>query len=122
MGPYTLIPGSPQALQLKATSGTGGILFLKGQSRNVTLYIEGDGTISTGTLILEEAYYDLNQGVYAGTWSQLPGSVPIDLTVLTGGAQQAVHIVDYSIWALRARIGTSVTGANGSISVWAWGN
>jgi hypothetical protein len=123
MGPYCLVPSLPQQLHDAATTGNGGIFLPHGQTARVTLAIQGAGTISTGVLSIEEAYWkDLDGSgpdpVYAGTWSVIQS---VTLTALTGGAQQVVHVTG-SVWALRARITTNVTGSGGSVSVWAWGN
>jgi hypothetical protein len=118
-GPYTLIPGI-QALHLAQTAGNGGILYPRGLTRAVTVVIQGTGTTSGGTLQIEEAYYDLPSGdpVYGGTWSAI-GSV-INASSVSGAVQSVVHITG-SVYALRVRIVTTITGG-GTISVWAWGN
>ena len=81
---------------------------------NVTIYLKGEGTISAGTLIVEEADY---VDAYAGSWSDITGDVPIDCTEVTGGAQKAYQVPIGAYGYLRARIGTTISGAGGSISV-----
>ena len=116
----SLSPGSPQLLQAAATAtGDGGILLLRGQCGRVTIALQSVGTTSGGTVQIEEAYYDPDGPVYAGTWSAL--GTAIAASSFTGGAQTVVHIQDYSIWALRVRVATTITGG-GSVTVWAWGN
>lgn len=116
---YSLSPGSPQTLQSAATTGTGGILLIRGQCERVTVVLESSGTTSGGAVTIEEAYYPDDGLVYAGTWSTI-GSA-INASSFTGGAQLAVHILDQSIWALRVRISSNITGG-GTISAYAWGN
>ena len=115
----TLSPASPQKLHAAATSGNGGILVLHGQCQNVTIDFESAGTTSGGTLVIEEAYYDPNGPVSAATWSQLGSDVAA--SGFSGTAKQTVHIVGYSIWALRVRISSAITGG-GTVTVTAWGS
>ncbi len=81
---------------------------------NITLYLKGAGTISAGTLIVEEADY---VGATTDVWSDITGSVPIDCTEVSGGEQKAYQVPIGAYGYLRARIGTSIAGAGGSISV-----
>lgn len=117
----TLAPGSPMALQTAATSGTGGILVLSGQCTQWTFSLIGSGTISGGTILLEEApYYDLDdEPVASVTWSLLPGGT-ITASNLTGGVSQLAHYRGSS-WAVRARISSAITGG-GTVTIRAWGN
>lgn len=118
-----IVPTSPELLidaQDTAADATAqGILLLLGQCSQVTVVLQSDDTTSGGTIVIEEAYYTPTDKPYTGTWSQI-GST-INASAFTGGAQQVIHIVGYSIWALRVRIATDITGG-GSISCWAWGN
>lgn len=116
---YTLTPNQPQILHSATVTGNGGILLLRGHCERVTIALQSDGTTSGGTLTIEEAYYDPEGPVYAGTWSTL-GSV-INASAFTGTAQSIVHIVDYSVWALRVWISSDITGG-GTVTVVAWGN
>lgn len=88
---------------------------------NLTIYLKGDGTIATGTVIIEEA--DFAQGYSAGTetWSAVTGASPLDCTMVSGGAQQAYQLPIGVYHYVRARIGTTVTGG-GSVSVVLCGN
>ncbi len=92
------------------------VLF-KGQTARVTVAVQGVGTISAGVLTIEEAYTGDDPG-YSGTWSLI---TTVDLTTLSTGKQAIVHIAG-SVWALRTRISTGVTGSGGSVTTWAWGN
>ena len=114
----TLSPTSPQVLQAAATTGTGGILLVKGQCQNVTLCLESAGTTSGGTVSIEEAYFDVNGPSYGGTWSVLQA---VNASTFSGTAQVMVHVVGYSIWALRVRISSNITGG-GTITVTGWGS
>lgn len=121
----SLTAGTPLLMQdAQTATGPGRTLQIAGRSQNVTLVVQCAGTISTGIITVEEAYYPLDGSApYAGTWSNaLGGTTTIDLTALTGGAQQHYHFQNYSIWALRARISTAVTGSGGSVTVWGWAN
>lgn len=117
----SLTPGSPLTLLSTATATTtpATILLLKGQSQEITIVLQSTGTTSGGTVQIEEAYFAHDANPYAGTWSPL-GSA-ISASTFTGGAQQVVHIVGYSCWAVRVRIVTTITGG-GSITAFGWGN
>ncbi len=110
-------PFSPMTLMNAVTTGTGGILLVAGDSERLTISVLGSGTISGGTLILEESYYNPEGPVSAGTWSQL---VSVTASTLSGGVEQIYHF-PASIWAVRARISSNITGG-GTITVTAWGN
>lgn len=113
----SLTPGTPLQLQNAATTGNGQILRLRGCTQNLTIVLQSTDTTSGGAVQIEEAYFRDDENAYSGTWSPL-GSA-INASSFTGGAQQHVHIQNYSIWALRVRISSDITGG-GSISVWAW--
>lgn len=120
-------PTGPLTLLTNVTAtGSSVILPVHGACKIVTIVVQGNGTISAGTLVLEEAYFAPVDGVpYPGTWSALPvdsaGNASIDLTDLSGGAQQVFHYPG-SMWAVRARLTDAVTGTGGSVTVTAWGN
>jgi len=99
--------------------------------QTVTVYVTGYGTISTGTLLIEEADYDGpgnsgGQGAekpFEGTWSLVQ---TLDLTAVTGGSttgkQIAYHVPSsapgfYAYSYLRARFSVDITGASGSATV-----
>lgn len=125
--PYTTVPVAYVKLLSDATTGTGGVLLLKGQNARVTVAFQGSGTITTGAIIIEEAFYEdlpSNGGVGAvagpqptGTWSAIQ---TVTGTAMTTGAQQVVHVTA-SAWAIRTRISTAI-GGGGSVSAWAYGN
>lgn len=74
--------------------------------------IVGTGTISSGTVVLEENGQDPN---YAGTWSQITS---ISASTLTGGASQVVHI-EGSMVFVRWRISVAI-GGGGSVAGFAY--
>lgn len=90
----------------------------------LTVYVTAVGTISTGTLLIEEADWNPDTETdFGGTWSTVQ---TIDLTALTGasapGNQTAYHIPTSApgsyAWAfVRARISVAVTGTGGSVKV-----
>lgn len=92
-----------------ANATTGLSVDLQGASA-LTFYVVGTGTISGGTLVLEEAAtYD-----YTGTWSQI---TTITLSTISGGATVAYHAQTPAAWiAVRPRLSAAVTGG-GSIQV-----
>lgn len=92
------------------------------QVRDITAWVIGSGTISTGTLIFEEAYY--NAGWESGNapsvstptvWSQLPNA-SIACTEVTTGAQKAYQLPPGKYAYVRPRLSAAVTGG-GSITV-----
>lgn len=100
-----------------ATTGTSGSQACHGFS-NLTIYVDGQGTISGGTLVIEEAWWNAaRENTYAGTWSQI-GTV--DLTDVSGGAQLAYHAGgsggSFAYANVRVRVSSDVTGG-GTISV-----
>ncbi len=116
--PYSLIPGVVK-LQDAATTGNGGILYMRGGSARLTVVLQSTGTTSGGTVSIEEAYYNLDAGdpVYAGTWSVIQS---VNANSFTGTVQLVEHYVG-SYWAVRVRISSTITGG-GTVSAWAWGN
>ena len=89
-------------------SGTSTVMD-PGQRDTLSVAVIGNGTITGGTLVLEEAY-QVPGTTYAGTWSQL---LSISATALSGGAQQVTHLVPSSLVSVRARITSSITGGGG---------
>ncbi len=79
----------------------------------LSFYIRGIGTVSTGTLLIEEADFTPSENDYAGTWSQITS---IALSTVTGGAQVAYHLTDTSYGMVRVRVSVAVTGG-GSVTV-----
>lgn len=78
----------------------------------LSFYLRGQGTISGGTLLIEEADWGPNEAPYSGTPSLI---ATVTLSALSGGAQQAYHIVDSSYGRVRVRVSSPVTGG-GSVS------
>lgn len=91
-----------------ATTGTGTPVNVPITSDHLYIVVLGAGTISAGTLILEEAH----DPEYAGLWSQLQS---IDLTTLTGADALIIHI-NATFRAVRARLSADVTGG-GNVTV-----
>lgn len=109
------------ALLTAATTGTGttiadcsGMVWLKA-------YLKGTGTISAGTIVLEEAdYFGAGAGgvtpnpVWPGGWSAI--GTPISCADAASGAQKA-YVLPISAYAsVRARFTADVTGG-GSIDL-----
>lgn len=84
----------------------------------LTVYATGTGTISSGTLVVEEADWDPfdSAQVFSGTWSAIPGATILG-TAVSAGAQQALHLPAPSAYAwLRVRLSVAV-GGGGTMSV-----
>lgn len=113
MSTATALPTGQLVTLLSAVTAitTKAAVVIPTEYKTITIFIIGVGTISAGTLVIEES----DNVDYAGTWSQI-GSA-IDLTALTGGAQQVVHIAVSNFFALQVRLSVGVTGANGSVTV-----
>ena len=90
------------------TTGTSPSVVIPSTKKNPVIQVTGSGTITGGTIILEEAF----DPAYAGTWSQLAS---ITASTLTGGVIQNYHFLG-SLVAVRARISSDITGG-GKISV-----
>lgn len=79
----------------------------------VTFWIKGTGTTSSGVVTLEEADYDpKTTKVYDGTWSSI---TTVNASDVSGGKQKAVHYSANSHW-VRPRISTAI-GGGGTIAV-----
>jgi hypothetical protein len=78
--------------------------------KNHTIYITGTGTISGGTVTIEEAA----DATYAGGTWQIIGAA-INATNATAGAMSITHFTQSSL-AIRARISAAITGG-GSVQV-----
>lgn len=121
MGPYTLCPQAPLKLLDAATSGNGSVFRPAGAVARVTIVLQSTGTTSGGTISIEECFYPdigTSPGVeYAGTWSVIQA---VSASTFSGGAQIVVH-VQGSVWALRTRVSSNITGG-GSVTTWAYGN
>lgn len=109
----------PQRLHDAVTTGNGAIYQPRGQNTTTSIALQGTGTTSGGVITIEECYFDpaVTPSGYTGTWSAI---TTVNASDITGGKQVVVHVAA-SIWAVRARISSDITGG-GSISGWAWGN
>lgn len=126
--PYAQCSPGIVMMQNAATTGDGNILYLHGECRNVTIYLQSNGTTSGGTLSIEEAFYETRGGgtqtagtpdpPYANTWSVIQS---VNASTFSGNAQLAVHIAEISCMALKVRISSNITGG-GTVTVWGWGN
>ncbi len=115
-----LTPTSPQRLLSVQTtaSGSRAIFLPLGRSQNLTVVLQGNGTTSGGTVVVEHAYYDASTGIpYAGTWTPL---TTLNASDVSGGKQTAVFAVG-SFWAIGVRIATDITGG-GTVTAWGWAN
>lgn len=101
--------GVKQLLQDAATTGNGNAVDVKGICRELAFFVDGTGTISAGTLQIEEA----RSTAYAGTWSPL--ATALDLTTLSGTKATVVRVTGV-FQAVRARLTADVTGG-GSVTV-----
>jgi hypothetical protein len=105
----TLKGQTTELLPALTTTGTGVAVSVPISSKCPRFHVRGAGTISGGTIIIEEAL----SPDYTGTWSQIQS---IAASGLTGGAEQVIHLIDSTISAVRARISSNITGG-GSVSV-----
>lgn len=120
-GPYSLVHASPIKLHSATTTGNGGVLMLYGQCARATIVLQSNGTTSGGAVSIEESFNEgnaSNPGLqYSGTWSVIQA---VNAADFTGTAQKVIHVTG-SVWALRVRVSSDITGG-GSITVWAYGN
>lgn len=100
--------GSVVPLISALTTGTGLGVAVPNSSHYPRIHARGSGTISGGTVIIEEAL----DPDYTGTWSLLATLTAVSFT---GGAEQVIHILG-NIGAIRARISSDITGG-GNMSV-----
>lgn len=78
----------------------------------ISLYLRGIGTITSGTILIEEADWSPSEGDYSGTPSVLQ---TISASAVTGNAQIGYHFIDSSYGFVRVRISV-VIGGGGSIT------
>lgn len=83
-----------------------------GQHESFAIALIGDGTISGGTVLIEEAAYTKSQ--YNGTWSQISSTTASDIT---GNAQKVIHVAPNALMATRVRISSGITGGGGISAV-----
>ena len=96
-----------------ANTGTSRPVNIQGRN-NVAIFFASVGTTSGGTLVIEEADYDPNGPVYAGTWSQIGPT--INANDFTGTKQQAVHVSPNTYMFVRVRVASDITGG-GTVTV-----
>lgn len=107
--PVTAAPrGMITPLLTAVTTGTGDPVTFPVNSSNIRVHSRGAGTVSGGTIVIEEA----NDPLFSGTWSTLQ---TITASALTGGIEQVLHIVG-TLAAIRARISSNITGG-GTVTV-----
>jgi hypothetical protein len=94
--------GVPVVLLAAATSGTGDTVVIPAGSNFLRIDLIGAGTISGGTLLVEEA----GDPAYSGTWSLL---YTLTVSALTGGAELCAHVIG-CVGAIRVRITSNITG------------
>jgi len=109
-GPVTL-------LDEQIAQGDSGILFIGGNSRQAAICLEGKGTITSGVVTIEEAYYPDGSTPYTGTWGPI---TTVNGTDLSGNVQKFVRPM-YSAWAVRVRISTAI-GGGGTVTATGWAN
>lgn len=82
---------------------------------NVSVYVTGTDTTSSGVITIEEADFDpsvLASAPYTGTWSSI---TTVNASDVDGGKQKAIHLPVGAYGWVRTRIST-VIGGGGSIS------
>jgi len=94
------------ALTVDAGNGTPCSIFANVKFH--TILIKGAGTISSGTIVIEESH-DID---YTGDWSVIQS---VNATDVTSDAVKVVH-VEGLIRALRARISVAI-GGGGSVGI-----
>lgn len=106
---YKFKPDDSQAESLAAaTTGTGRALAFH-ECRQITWTVEGAGTISGGTVVIETA----DQIGYAGTWAELDS---ITASTLSGGASYVNTFPTSGSGFVRGRISSDITGG-GDVTV-----
>lgn len=90
------------------TSGTGVGVAIPITSESQRVTIRGTGTITGGTVVIEEA----SNPDYTGTWSNINTTAASEVT---GNAEKVIHITG-TVGAIRARVTVNITGG-GNITV-----
>lgn len=91
------------------TSGQS-VAFDAAQAELLTIAVVGNGTISGGTVLIEEAMWLETQMPYSGTWSTM---YTVTASGLSGGAQQLFHFPPSAYARYRVRISSNITGGGG---------
>lgn len=107
MPPVASRKGIPVALITNLTTGTSEAIAIPITSKHLLISLSGTGTITAGTLLIEES----NSFDLAGIWSQLYSAT---LTGVTAGATQILHFKG-TFNFIRARFSANVTGG-GNVS------
>jgi len=115
-----MISTGQQRYMLLSNVTTGISPYIPGANFNdLTFYFVGTGTISGGTVVIEEADWDvLNSGTMpGGAWGQVTTVPPAGFSA---GATQAVHLQRGAYGAVRVNITSPLTGG-GTVTVTARG-
>jgi hypothetical protein len=99
---------------ITATAGTSAPIRAEGRQL-ISFYFVSTGTTSSGTFLIEEAYYPPDEPVYAGTWSLIQ---TVLASAFTGGAQIAYHLNPTALASFRVRQTVNV-GGGGSVDCYA---
>jgi hypothetical protein len=106
---YKFRPSDPASIALEeATTGTGRAIAFN-DCRQVNWLVEGEGTISGGTVIIESAH----ASDYSGTWNELDS---IDASTLSGGKLSGNTFPHVPGGFVRPRISSNITGG-GTVTV-----
>jgi hypothetical protein len=82
---------------------------------NLSIYVTGAGTTSSGVITIETADYDVTNAadaLYAGTWSPI---TTVNASDVSGGKQKVITISNIAYTWVRTRI-TTVIGGGGTVS------
>ena len=82
---------------------------------NLSIYVTGTGTTSSGVVTIETADYDPANAadtLYAGTWSPI---ATVNASDVSGGQQKVITISNIAYTWVRTRIST-VIGGGGSVN------
>jgi hypothetical protein len=110
MTSYKFSPSDAASISLsEATTGTGRAIAFN-DCRQVNWLVEGAGTISGGTVVIESAHAQ----DYSGVWNQLD---EVGAITLTGGALYGNTYPMPPGGFLRARISSNITGSGGQVTV-----
>lgn len=80
----------------------------------ISLYLRGIGTISGGTILIEEADWGDQEQYYSGTWGVI---ATVSAASISGGVQLPYHITDTSYAYVRVRISSPLTGGGSMTAV-----
>jgi hypothetical protein len=110
MASYKFPPNSPSSLSLSAVTAVGaGSVIPFNDCRQANWLVEGAGTITNGTVIIESAH----AADYSGTWNELDS---IDASTLSGGKLYGNTFPHVPGGFVRARVSVQIDGG-GNITV-----